>query len=297
MAKANKIKNNISVMQVIMFIVLLVYAVSLLVPVFWTIITAIKPVNEYEIFENKLGFPQEITFTNFITAYQNFYVERFINNTRVFYFMPAMFLNSLIYTIGCAAMATLTPCITAYVAARYKYKFGNFLYMFVVFVMALPIVGSMPATIRMTEMLGIYDTYIGSFIMKGNFLGVYFLVFYAQFKMLPKDYTEAARIDGASNFKVMVQVIMPLAVSTIGTVFLLYVIQFWNDYQTPMVYLPSYPTVAFGMFDFQRSSADAISNWPTKLAGSILMALPIIVVYVVFNKKLTMNVSIGGIKG
>ena len=133
--------------------------------------------------------------------------------------------------------------------------------------------------------------------MRANFLNTYFLIYYAQFKMIPRDYTEAAKIDGAHPFTIMTKIIFPLAAGTTATVFVLAFIGYWNDFQIPMVYLPSHPVAAFGMYQFQNTAILEIAHTPTRLAGICLMALPIVIFYAIFNKKLNVNLSVGGIKG
>ena len=110
-------------------------------------------------------------------------------------------------------------------------------------------------------------------------------------------YSEAAKIDGASQFRVMVQVVLPLCIGTIMTVFLLNFITYWNDYQIPMVYLPSHPVAAFGMYEFQNVMTSELANTPTRLSGIFIMAAPIVVVFALLNKRLMVNLSVGGIKG
>jgi ABC-type glycerol-3-phosphate transport system permease component len=184
-----------------------------------------------------------------------------------------------------------------YATARFKYKFSEVIYAFVLITMALPIVGSMPSEIAVSQKLEMFDTFHGIWILRASFLNTYFLIFYAQFKMIPKDYTEAAKIDGANPFTIMTQIIVPLATGTISTVFVLAFIGYWNDFQIPMVYLPTHPVAAYGMYDFQNSKINEIAHTPLRLAGICLMALPIVVFYAVFNKKLNVNLSVGGIKG
>lgn len=284
--------------NVLIFLFLVIYTISLLVPFFWTLMTAIKNPEEYSLFDNKLWWPRQIDFGNFATAYKNFYVSvTNADGSETKFYMPQLFLNSLIYSLGCATVATLVPCCVSYACARFNFRFSKVIYAIVIITMSLPIVGSLPSEIQVTKALGLYDNFFGLFVLKANFLGLYFLVFYAEFQSIPYAYTEAGKIDGLNNFQIMTRIIFPMAKSTILTVFILNFITFWNDYQIPMVYLPSYPVAAFGMFDFQNSLIQEIQYVPTKLAGILLMTLPILVVFALFHKKLMINTSIGGIKG
>jgi raffinose/stachyose/melibiose transport system permease protein len=95
----------------------------------------------------------------------------------------------------------------------------------------------------------------------------------------------------------MLKIIVPLASGTTTAVFVLNFIALWNDFQIPMVYLPSHPVAAYGMYQFQNTAIIQIANTPNRLAGICLMAFPIVVFYAFFNKKLNVNLSVGGIKG
>ena len=205
--------------------------------------------------------------------------------------------NSLIYSVGCAFFYTLTPCIVAYCAARFKFKFSKVIYTFVIITMSLPIVGAMPSEIRMLKLIGLYDNFIGMFVLRANFLSLYFLIFYAQFQMIPMTYSEAAKVDGASNFRIMTTIIIPQAIPTITTVFLLSFITFWNDYQIPRYYLPNYPTVAEGLFYYINNLPLDLNAIPVQLAALIGLTIPIVVVFALLNKYLKLNVATGGIKG
>lgn len=307
---------------VAVFVVLVLYVIALAIPAGWAILNAFKTPLEfhgnYKTEANPLGWPK-LGFTT-----DNF---QYLFNEEVFFgtnhellrsgdplsgrmgvlgrigidgiYYPGLLLNSILYAVGCAIFATVTPCFTAYAAANFNFKFSKVLYTVVIVAMALPIVGSLPSEIKVATDLGIIDTMIGMWIMKANFLGLYFLVFFAQFKSISKTYSEAAKVDGASNFRIMFQIIMPMAIGTMITVFLLTFINFWNDYQTPMNYLHNNPVLAQGMINFYRSTSDdfaVVQRTPVKLAVIILAASPIVLLALIFSRKLTQNLSVGGVK-
>ena len=296
-----KIKKNIKVSYVILFIVLLAYTISLLTPLLWTLLTSFKNVDDWnwalaQKDASGVVWTKSFEFSNYVEAYKNFYVQRVRGGLNYRFYITDMFANSILYAGGCGIVATLTPCLVAYLCARYRYKFSTVLYTVVLITMAIPIVGNLPSEIQMVKNIGLYDNIFGLYILKANFLGMYFLIFYAQFKMIPQDYTSAAEIDGASELRIMLQVIWPLAIGTMTTVFLLNFINFWNDYQIPMIYWDSHPVAAFGMFEYSRKTG-SVAATPRKLAGILIMAVPILIVFGIFNKKIMSNMSIGGIKG
>ena len=95
----------------------------------------------------------------------------------------------------------------------------------------------------------------------------------------------------------MLRIIFPIATGTITTVILLNFIAYWNDYQIPMIYWESRPVVAYGMYYFVRVTTGQMGATPVKLAAMIIVAIPIIVLFLIFNKKVMTNMSIGGVKG
>ena len=292
---SNTIKESKSIMNIIIFIVLIVYFLSLLIPILWAVYTSFNDIEAYyDFYAFGEKFPTKLTFENFRIAFTQYEVTTISGTSYNFLEMTGI---SLIYTIGCAFFYTLTPCIVAYAAARFKFKFSSLIYAFVIIAMALPIVGSMPSEIKMLKNINLYDSFFGMFVLRMNFLSINFLIFYAQFEMIPMTYSEAAKVDGASNFKIMTSIIMPQAISTITTIFLLSFITFWNDYQIPRLYMPSYPTLAEGLFAFSKDTLPIVRDAPVKLAGFIGLTLPIVVVFAVLNKKLRINVATGGIKG
>ena len=304
-----KIKEKTSILGIVLGIVLGLYVISMILPLLWTVLTTLKSIAEYEFMEmpnsdrlgNILWWPKEITFKNYATAYKYFYidVDVMVNGKPAIarFNIFQQFINSILFSVGSALAFTITSMVMGYATARFKYKFSEFIYAFVLVTLALPIVGSMPSEIATSQALGFFDTFWGIWIMRSTFLNTYFLIFYAQFKMIPHDYTEAAKIDGATPLAVMVQIIMPLAAGTTSAVFVLNFIALWNDFQIPMVYLPSHPVAAYGMYQFQNTAIVEIAHTPTRLAGISLMTFPIIVFYAIFNKKLNVNLSVGGIKG
>ncbi len=271
---------------------LIIYVVLLVAPLIWAFITSFKAQSDYRL--NVLGLPEKWVW-NYSYVIKNGVL--LIGTTGKYATVPQMFGYTFLYALGCAFTNTLVPCITAYLCARFRYKFSKVVYNVVVVVMILPIVGSLPAEVQMARTLGFYDHIWGLWLMKANFLGMYFLVFHAAFRGIPMTYTEAAKIDGANNMSIMTKVILPLAKNTFATVMLINFITFWNDYQTPMIYMPTYPTIAQGVFVMAQSSMNGLATVPMRMTGTMIMLIPILIVFLVFQRRLLGNLTVGGIKG
>ena len=290
-----KIKKTWTPLLAVVLGLLIVYAVLFLAPVAWSLVSSVK--SDYDFRHNMFGIPKEWSWDNYPHAFFGFFVEVREGTELSKVYMTEQFLNSFLYAGGSAFFNTLVPCITAYLCARFKYKFSRVMHTTVLITMVIPVVGSLPAEIRMAQSLGLYDQIWGMWILKANFLGMYFLVFYNIFKALPASYTEAAKIDGAGNMSVLLRIALPLVRNTFFTVFLIYFIQYWNDYQTPLIYLPSYPTIAQGMYTVSVTPTQEMSYVPMRLAAAILMLVPILVIFLIFQKRLLGNLTVGGIKG
>ena len=289
-----QIKEKKSVLSITIFVILVIYVLALFIPFIWALYSSLNEPFAFDAFYKLAGpkFPTELTMQNFKIALVDFRLDKGVQ-----YSFSQMAVNSILYTLGCAFFFTLTPCLVAYCSARFKFKFSKVLYAFVIVTMALPIVGTMPSELAMLKTLHIFDTFWGMFILRMNFLSINFLIFHAQFEMIPMTYSEAAKVDGASNFRIMTTVIFPQAFPTMVTIFLLSFLTFWNDYQIPKVYMPTYPTVSEGLWTFGTVSYGDFGAVPIKLAGFIGLTLPIIIVFALLNRFLKLNVSTGGIKG
>lgn len=294
MKNNSKIKGNFNFVTILVFALLVLYALTLFIPFFWALITSFKGNLDY--LGNQLGFPSKWHFENIITALNYFYVPINTGSDIKTYYIESMLLFSLLYSVGSSFFATLTACIAAYATARFDFKFNKVVYGIVVVTMTLPIVGNLPSELQFLKAFGMYDSIWGMWICKANFLGLYYLVFYASFRSVPKDYSEAAYIDGASNFRVMTSVILPLVASTFMTVMLIRFVEFWNDYTVTLTYMPSIPTLAYGLYAYSFSTVPEISNTPMRLAGCFILIIPILIVFIAGHKRLMGNISMGGIK-
>lgn len=284
------------VLSTVGFIFLLVYSISLFVPTLWGFITTFK--TEEDLFFNVFGLPKDWAYQNYVTAFtkMSLTVNPTGSNPQTIYVWQMMG-NGVIYAAGCTLANTLTAAVVAYGCARFKSVVGHCLHMSVLLVMIIPIVGSAPSEMQFVRELGFYNSMLGNIIMKANYLGTDFLIFYAAFKGISKDYSDAASIDGAGNFTIMTKVMFPLVTATTATMMLLAFIGFWNDSTTPLKYLPDVPNLALGLFKFNQKTDGDLVNTPMRLTGCYIMFLPVLAIFIMFRKKFMLNVSIGGLKG
>ena len=280
--------NGIFVWIILLFLV--IFTITLLLLLIWGLSTSLKSVSEFR--KNKLGFPRSLAWVNYSTVLKNFSVmvgEYPID-------IKGMLINSLLYCVGCSIIATITPFICAYLTVKFDFKFGKVVYGTVLVTMMLPIIGSEPSTLRILYFLGLDDSIFGMYILKMNFLGIYFLLFCSTVKSIPQSFSEAAYLDGASEQSILMNIIFPMSKNSILVIFLLSLIACWNDYQSVIIYFPSYPTIAYGVFDISRSTDSDLSYVPLQMASMFIVMVPTLVVFIIFHDKMMGNLSMGGLK-
>jgi len=250
--KNRKLIKELSIIKIILFILLALYSISLLLPIVWGVINSFKDILSFT--EDPLNFPPTFHIGNYSDAYEGFFVVIIdgLGNRSVR--MEEMVLNSVLYALVGSFLNVLVLCVMGYAVERFNNKVSKIILATVIITMMIPIVGALPSEIQMLKFLHLYDSIYGIWIMKSNFMGMYFLVFHAFFSGIPKEYSEAASVDGASNLRVMMNIILPFAKNLFLTIMLIKFIEFWNDYQAPLVYFPSKPTLSYGLYKFNLSS-------------------------------------------
>lgn len=289
-------KKVFSPLTFIMFVVLILFCVILVGVVLWSLLISLT--KNFSFIYNRTFNLKELNFENFSTIL-TYQIERTdgAGHTLEPLSIWQVYGLSLLYATMSALTNTLVPCLTAYFTARYKYKLSKIIYTTVMVVMVIPIIGSLPSEIAIVRALGLYDQIFVLWIMKANFLGLYFLIFFEYFKSMPDAYFEAAKIDGAGNLALLFKIAMPLAINMFLTVFLIHFVEFWNEYQPPMVYMKSYPTVGYLLFSATTMAQGKLKGIPAQLALSFFMFIPTLILFACFHKKLMGNLTIGGIKG
>ena len=291
--KKTKMSRKMDAFEIVLYVIVTIYCLSMIYVLLFGLINSLKDATDYE-WNNPFGLPSKEFgwhFDNYAKVLTEFKVFTLGGNE---VYLMQMFFNSLFYAVFMSLFCMATQIITAYAIAKYDFRFKSVLYGVAVVVMLLPIIGSLASEVQMAEAFNFRNNLIGVCIMKCKYPGLYFLVFYATFKGLSWTYAEAAQIDGAGHFKIFIEIMLPLIRSTVFAVFILLYIEYWNDYYTPMVFLPESPTMSYGLFLFQT---DNKASTPVQLASCLMACLPILVVFVAFKDKIMSNVTMGGIKG
>ena len=273
-----------------------VWCLIFLLLIFWAFINSLKSyINFYQdpLFFPKTGKGYGWNFSNYVKAFSALKVMR---NSQ-YIEAPQMLLNSLIYAGGSGVLSVITACLASYVLAKYSYlKWVRSLWAVVLITNYLPISSSLAANIKLLTDLGLYDSMIGIMLWQCGAFGYIFLIYYATWKSVSWSYAEAAYIDGASDFKIFVRIMLPLAKGPITAIAIITFIGMWNDYVNPALFLPKMPTLAVGL---QQMIEDLRNKheYPHIFSGVVIALIPVMAVYIGFSKIIMNNTSVGGLKG
>ena len=266
----------------IVFVIFLLYGLSLIFPFFWAFISSLKTNEEY--FEVVWAWPRNWLFSNFGKAF----TELVVGDTNLL----GMFVNSLWLAFAGTAAAVIVSSMTAYVVAKYDFKFRNFLYADAIFTMIIPIVGNLSAmyklvnTLNLNNPIGILALYAGGF-------GFNFIILHGYFRSVSWSY--AAFLDGCSDFKAFLFIMIPQAKPALVSIAILAFIGNWNDYTTPFLYLEDTPTVALGLYQFHEIQQYR-SDMPIFYAATLLSTIPVFILFAAFQNTIMENMVAGGLK-
>lgn len=276
------------ILTCIVFLIFWVYAVTLVFAMGWTLMNSLKTNPEF--FEDMMALPKQWLWSNYQKALS------LINYNGVNF--VAMFINSIWFALGSAVLSTLSHAVTGYIFAKYNFFGKKVFFNFIIFTIALPVVGTLPSLYQLVNSMGINDSPLFLITQLGGF-GGNFLITYAFFKSMDKTYIEAARMDGASHFTIFRKIMLPQAGPMLFSIGLLYFITQWNNYEQPILMLSKMPTLSTGLYLFsEKMIFDSVNASQTVyFAGILLASLPVVLLVALFHDKIMENVSAGGIKG
>jgi multiple sugar transport system permease protein len=270
----------------VVYTLLIVLSVIFTFPFVWTVLTAFKA--PYEIFRFPPPIlPEKFLWMNFVQVWQE-----------------APFLTFLINTLTVAGLSIIgdvtTSTLVAYGFARFRFPGRDFLFLLVLSVLILPDeVTIIPQFIIFRE-LGWLDS-LKPLILPAFLGGGAFNIFLLRqfFMTIPRDLDEAAMIDGANSFRILWQILLPLAKPAVATVVLFSFLFHWNDFFRPLIYLNTVDnyTLALGLRFFE--TAIETGGEPRQhllMAASVMMTVPIIILFFTMQRYFVEGITMSGIK-
>ena len=263
-----------------------IYSVTLIFPFVWAFLTSLKTQQEY-IENSPFALPELWKFVNYAKAFDALEVH----NTK----LVGMFFNSLWYSVGMVVGNVFVCSLGAYVLSRYPFKGSNGIYHAILIMMLMPIIGNGPSAFRVYGQLGLLNNPL-FVISNWGIMGTNFLFLYAFYSNVSWAYAEAAFIDGAGHFKVYFKIMFPQALSIISALAIMQFVGYWNDYATPLLYFPKLPTLATGIYEYEKSMIRG-ANMPVYFAGLLISVVPVLILFFSFQNTVMDKISLGGLKG
>ena len=293
-------KHRFNPFELVVMVLLIAYSIAVLGLLLWCFISSFR--NDRAVANDPWRLFSGLTFANYVEVFENFKTFKYVDDGTQTVYFEEMFFNSLLYAGGGALMQTLCTAIVAYCTAKYDNVCSKIIHYTVIVTLSLPIVGNLASMLQVTKALRLFDNIVGAWFMKFGFNNIYYLIFYAFFKKVSWEYAESAFLDGGNHFTVFFRIMMPLAMPLMATVFLLNFILYWNDFETPYMFLPNHTTAGIMLYmsiigGGGTWAGEAAIALTAKIAAAFLVFLPIFVLFLVFRNKIMGSLSEGGIKG
>ncbi len=268
------------------FLVFVVYGMTLLYPFLWFLANSFKDKTEW--LTNKFGLPAAFTFRNYTS-------NVFQYSASTGYTIAEMFPLSIFITVTGTVLSVMFSSMAAYVVSKYRFVGRQLIYSVAIFVIVVPLVGTLPAKIQIMQFMQLYDTIPGLLFLYSGAFGLNFVLMHGFFESLSWSYAEAATIDGANDFDIFFKIMLPLSKGPIVSVAILQMISIWNDYSTPLIFLPSMTTLAVGLNELQTACMGKY-DYPSMFAAIIIATTPVIVLFICFHRTIIANTVAGGLK-
>lgn len=268
----------------ITYTLLSVWALMVLFPFYWMILTSVKSYSSY----NSEYYPKFYTLSPTLQNYADAFTTAPLGN---------YFVNTIIFTLITTAVMLVVTVLAAFAFARLEFKGKNLIFTLFLALMMIP-----SELVVITNYVTITDL-----DMRNTFLGLilpsvtsvfYIYLLKENFAQIPDELYRAAKVDGTSDFRYLWKVMIPISKPTIITITILKVIECWNSYVWPRLVTDeeAYFLVSNGIQAI-RENGFGRENIPAMMAAVVVISLPIIALFLLFHKKIMEGVSRGGTKG
>lgn len=280
--RSARIRSN--VLKTFTYIMLAVWAIIVLFPFYWMILTSVKEYSAYNGEKIPQLFTLAPTFDNYIKAFTA------VN-------LGGYFVNTIIYTLLTTALMFIVTVLAAYAFARLDFKGKNVLFTLFLALMMIPNELVIITNFVTVSNLDLRNTFTG-LILPSVTSVFYIYLLKENFAQIPDELYYAAKVDGTSDLKYLFKVMIPISRPTVITVIILKVIECWNSYVWPRLITddPNYYLVSNGI-QYIRENGFGRQDIPAMMAAVVAVSLPLIILFLVFRDRIMQGVSRGGTKG
>lgn len=264
------------------YLVLIVLFLMVTYPVFWLLMSSIKP--ESEIYKSPAGFVQHPTLDNYVIAWRKLKMRRF-------------FFNSVLVSVLGVVGTVMVSALAGYAFSRFRFRGSNAIFLLFVMSLALPAPAIMLSEYILLNILHLLNTYQGIILFYMSLSAFAMVMFRNAFQPLPQELVDAAVIDGCGEFRLFIQVLFPLVKPTTATVVIFTYIWLWGDFIWPFLILQKagQETLMVGVFTLSTSQYGM--GWGFFTAGLSIALLPALVIYLIFQRYFVKGLTLGTLKG
>lgn len=266
------------------YVCLVFWALMVLFPFYWMVLSSVKSYSAYNSEYVPSFFTLHPTLQNYVDAFTAVPLGKY-------------FLNTLIFTLATTAIMLVVITLAAFAFARMQFKGKDLLFTFFLALMMIPM-----ELVVITNFVTITD-----WNLRNTFLGLilpsvtsvfYIYLLRENFAQIPDELYYAAKVDGTSDLKYLLRVMLPICRPTMVTITILKVIECWNSYVWPRLITDdaNYFLVSNGIQEI-RENGFGRENIPAMMAAVVVISVPLIVLFLIFHKKIMEGVSRGGTKG
>lgn len=205
------------------------------------------------------------------------------------------YFNSIKIAVITTIITLIISSMAAYSLTKLQFKGRNLIFLGLISFMIIPDQATLIPRFMVIRWLGLYDTHAAIIVM--SMFSIYFTFLLRQFmNSVSDDFMEAARIDGASQFKIFISIMIPLCKPVLATVAIIKFIWTWNDYQNPLIFLLSKDlyTIPLGMTLFRD---DFTNNYAIMMMAALSAIIPLVILFIVLQKQVINGIALGGVKG
>ena len=273
-----------TVVRVITYALLVLWALMVLFPYYWMLLTSVKSYSSYNAEYVPSFFTLHPTLENYVSAFTQVPLARY-------------FLNSIIFTVVTTGLMMLVIVPAAYAFARLQFKGRDLVFSLFLALMMIPNELVIITNFQTITNLGLRNSFPGLILPSVTSI-FYIYLLRENFAQVLDELYNAAKVDGTGDFKYLIRVMMPICKPTIITILILKVIECWNSYVWPRLVTddPAYFLVSNGIQEI-RENGFGRENVPAMMAAVVVISVPLIVLFLVFRNKVMEGVSRGGIKG
>ena len=273
-----------TVAKAITYALLVLWALMVLFPYYWMLLTSLKSYSSYNAEYVPTFFTLNPTLENYVSAFTQVPLARY-------------FMNSIIFTAVTTALMMLVIVPAAFAFARLQFKGRDLVFSLFLALMMIPNELVIITNFQTITNLGLRNSFPGLILPSVTSI-FYIYLLRENFAQIPDELYSAAKVDGTSDFKYLTRVMMPICRPTIITIVILKVIECWNSYVWPRLVTddPAYFLVSNGIQEI-RENGFGRENVPAMMAAVVVISVPLIVLFLIFRNKVMEGVSRGGIKG